>query len=234
MTDNPSALVFGGSGVLGQAIATALVETGHVVTGTSRSRGGEKGRLWVDPFDPGGAGLDALGGLAPLHAVVWAQGANRSDSVEVFDLAAFEQMLRANCTFVAATMAALLERELIVDGARLCVVSSIWEQLARQEKLSYAVSKAAVGGLVRSAAVDLAPRGILVNAVLPGVVDTPMAAQMLDAEQLARVAGANSFDRLVSVADVAALVCHLCSTANSGVTGQSVSVDLGFSVARRV
>ena len=227
--------MFGGYGAIGHAVAGGLVGHGFEVLRSSRStETPEPGHVHLDPFDDSQSGLRALDGLPSLGAVVWAQGANLADSVDVFDLASFEEVLRANCTFVAVTMAALLERGLLSDGARLCVVSSIWENVARQQKLSYTVSKAALGGLVRSAAVDLAPRRILVNAVLPGVVDTPMTTSMLTPAQVAGVAGATGFDRLVSVDDVAALVCHLCSPANTGVTGQSITVDLGFTVARRV
>lgn len=235
MAHQQNALVIGGFGAIGAAVTASLERHGFHVLRASRSAGtSDDERIRVDPFTPGGDGLRALDNLGPLDAVVWAQGANRADSLDAFDLESFEEMLRANCTFVAATLARLLARERLATGARLCVVSSIWQTSARQEKLSYTVSKAALGGLVRSAAVDLAPRGILINAVLPGVVETPMTRAMLTPEQLATVSSATGFDRLVSVEDVAALVCHLSSPANTGVTGQSIAVDLGFSVGRRV
>jgi NAD(P)-dependent dehydrogenase (short-subunit alcohol dehydrogenase family) len=111
------------------------------------------------------------------------------------------------------------------------VISSIWQQLARPDKFSYTVTKAAVGGLVRAAAMDLAPRGIRVNAVLPGVVDTPMTRSMLTDDQLRAVGDATGHGRLISAAEVADAVASLLSPA-SGVTGQSLLVDLGFSFGR--
>lgn len=170
--------------------------------------------------------------LPALHAVVWAQGVNTADSAEQFQLPRFEELLRANCAYVAVTLAALLERDLLAHGARLCVVSSIWQEMARQHKLSYTVSKAAVGGLVRSCAVDLAHRGILVNAVLPGALDTLMTRAALSPDQLEALAASTGFQRLTAVADVVSLVGYLCSEANTGVTGQSIAVDLGYSVGR--
>ena len=59
--------------------------------------------------------------------MVWAQGANLNDSLLDFDLDAHIEVLKANCVFVAATLAGLLEMNLIRDGARLCVISSIWQ-----------------------------------------------------------------------------------------------------------
>lgn len=235
MADQPNALVFGGLGSIGDAVATALAEHDQRVFRTSRVPVADNHDVFaIDPFESQGPGLGGLDDLPELQAVVWAQGVNAGDSVGRFDRSGFEDLLRANCTFVAVTLAAMLERNLLAHGARLCVVSSIWQTVARQHKLSYTVSKAAVGGLVRSCAVDLAGRGILVNAVLPGAVDTPMTRAALTPEQLANLAASTGFQRLTSVADVVSLVCYLCSEANTGVTGQSIAVDLGYSVGRLV
>jgi len=87
---------------------------------------------------------------------------------------------------------------------------------------------------VQSAATDLAERGILVNAVLPGALDTAMTRQNLTADQIGRIAGMTKFGRLAALDDVAALVGFLCSPANTSITGQFVAVDLGFQNARLV
>ena len=191
------------------------------------------GLVAVDPFDDA-VGLTALSRVGPFDAVVWAQGTNVNDSVLEFDLDAHLEVLKANCVFVAATLAGLLEMNLLRDGARLCVISSIWQTIARERKLSYTVSKAALAGLVHSAAADLASRGILVNAVLPSVTDTAMTRAMLSSEQIDRFASATGFERLTSLDDVANTVAFLCSERNTGVTGQSIAVDLGYSTVRRV
>ena len=78
-----------------------------------------------------------------------------------------------------------MEHDLIKSGGRVVILSSVWELLTRQDKFAYTVTKAAVGGLVRSMAVDLgAAKGILVNGILPGIVDTPMARGLLKPEQM--------------------------------------------------
>jgi 3-oxoacyl-[acyl-carrier protein] reductase len=223
------ALVVGASGALGGAIAAALAADGADVVGTSRAGG--DGLAALDPLAQP-ATLPGVAARGPFDAVVWAQGANVNDAADDLDLDAFRAMLEANVTFVAASMSGLLDAGAIRDGARLVVLSSIWEHLARAGKFSYTVSKAAVGGLVRAASVDLAPRGILVNAVAPSVIDTPMTRAMLPAESVERVAGQTGFGRLATPEDVAALVAHLCSERNTGVSGQSIAVDLGFSHAR--
>jgi 3-oxoacyl-[acyl-carrier protein] reductase len=199
------------------------------VLGTSRAGGPD-----LEALDPLGAPetLEAIAARGPFAAVVWAQGVNVNDAADTVDAAALRDVLDANVTFVAASLQHLLAAGAIADGARLVVISSIWQDLARAGKYSYTISKAAVGGLVRAASVDLAPRGILVNAVLPSVIDTPMTRAMLPAETVESVAGQTGFGRLATPLEVASTVALLASPANTGVTGQSVRVDLGFSHAR--
>lgn len=222
------ALVFGASGALGREVVAALRSAGHAVVGTSRQGGGAL--LAVRP--PGE--LSALDGLPELDAVVWAQGANVNDTARDVNEHDFARVMDANLGFVVLTLARLLQSERIADGARLVMVSSVWEQVARPGKFSYTISKGALGALVRAAAADLAPRGIMVNAVLPGVTDTPMTRAMLGEEQIATVEAMTGAGTLVSPAEVGALVVHLCSPAAAGVTGQSIPVDLGFTHVRPI
>lgn len=224
-----NALVFGGAGAIGAAACSKLADDRFTVLTSSRMPGSAD--LCIDPIaDP--STLMALDEIQPLDAVVWAQGANLNDSAQSVDVAGFGQVIDANVTFIVATLGHLVSGGLLAQNASLVIVSSIWESIARPGKFSYTVSKAAVGGLVRAAAADLAAAGHRVNAVLPGVTDTPMTRAMLDADQLAAVAGATGFDKLVSLDEVAATIAWLCSAQSSGISGQSLTVDLGFSNVR--
>lgn len=235
--ETKSALVVGGRGGIGAAIAARLGVDYDRVERTSRSPGdgvgpgGDDARvLTYDPLAPDfPAQPEMVEAVGPYHAVVWAQGTNVNDTPATLDPVAHREVLEANVLFVTLSLAHLVQRELLVPGARLCVLSSIWQEAARPGKFSYTVSKAAIAGVVRAAAADLAEQGILVNAVLPGVVDTPMTRGVLSDAQVAAVEGATGFGRLTTLADVAETVAWLCSPANSGVTGQSIAVDLGFS-----
>jgi NAD(P)-dependent dehydrogenase (short-subunit alcohol dehydrogenase family) len=223
-------LVFGGGGQIGAACAEALRKQGFDVTATGRTGDEDSG---ISAYDPA-ADKFALPGEGAFDAVVWAQGANLNDSILDFDVDRHRAIYDANVTFVLQSLHSLLVSDRLAAGARLCVVSSVWQTVARPNKLSYMVSKAALQGLVLSAATDLAERGILVNAVLPGAIDTAMTRQNLTPEQIGRIAGMTKFDRLAALGDVAALVAFLCSAANTSITGQFVAVDLGFQNARLV
>jgi len=222
-----TALVVGGFGVLGSAIAAKLEAAGARVLRASRSpHAGVTGAIMLDD--------DAFQGLPVLQAVVWAQGVNLNDRADTHESEDFSRMFEINVALVARQLRTLMAAKRLARDARLVVLSSIWEDVARPGKFSYTVSKAAVGGLVRAAAQDLAPQGILVNAVLPGVVDTPMTRAMLSPAQIERVESATGFGRMVTPEDVASLVGYLCSQHNTGVTGQSIVVDLGFSLGHLV
>ena len=74
----------------------------------------------------------------------------------------------------------------------------------------------------------------MINAVLPGALETPMTQRNLTAEQIDRLTHATGFGRLPMLTDVASLVCYLCSEQNTGITGQFIAADLGFSHVRIV
>jgi 3-oxoacyl-[acyl-carrier protein] reductase len=231
-------LVFGGRGAIGAAVCRRFADLSWRVTGTSRrcvqaAAGDPVSWLACDPLMQ----RPSLTPAAPesrYTAVCWAQGANSADSVFDVDTSKHLELYQTNCVFVLETLRILLNGNLLAPGARLVVVSSIWQRIARQDKLSYIMSKAAVGGLVRSAAVDLAKSGFLINAVLPSVLDTVMTRSNLDAAQIDDVASATGFGRLNTLEDVVGAIQFLCSKQNTGITGQSLVVDLGFSHARIV
>ena len=233
----PRLLLFGATGAIGRTIAERAGATGWTVVGATRGQvpadpvAGEW--LRYDPLDDVAA--PALAGQQPFDAVCWAQGANMNDGPRTFDAARHLDLYRANCLSVLVALAALLAHDLLrAGGARLVVVSSIWQERARQNKLSYTVTKAAIGGLVRSASIDLGIEGHLINAVLPGVLDTPMTAANLTPAQLDVVRGKTTLGRLPDLATLADTVLFLCSAANRSITGQSLAVDLGMSVASLV
>ncbi len=180
-------------------------------------------------FDP-----HQLRGEQPYTSACWAQGANCNDSIYNVDLEQHMALYQANVAYILVTLKALLDHTLLAPSARLCVISSIWQNLARQSKLSYCISKAALQGLVLSASADLAGAGILINAVLPGALETPMTRKNLTGEQIDGLSSATGFGRLPALTDVASLVLYLCSAQNTGITGQFIAADLGFSHVRIV
>ena len=229
-------LVFGARGAIGNAIVTAAIDCGWEVVATTRERKTvSNGARWIElnpfakDFTP-----ELLVENGPYSGVCWAQGANTNDSIFNVDLKRNLDLYEANCLYILVTLRTLLDHHLLHAPARLCVISSIWQNLARQNKLSYCMTKSALQGLVLSAAADLAADGHLINAVLPGALDSPMTRQNLDATQISTLTSATRFGRLPSLQDVSSLVLFLCSPENTGITGQFIAADLGFSNVRFV
>ena len=222
----------GASGAIGGAVVSRAHESSWDVTECDRSpRPGSSSIR----YDLARGGFEGLTASAPFDAVCWAQGANLADSPSNFDVARHQELYNANVLTIAHGLSQLVTTgALAASGARLCVVSSIWQKIARPDRLSYSITKAAVGALVRAASADLAPAGHLINAVLPGVIDTPMARRVLSAAQIEQVGDMTGTGRLADMGSVVAVILFLLSPENASVTGQSLPVDLGFTTQRRL
>lgn len=231
-------LVFGASGAIGGAIVDRFLKAGDRVVAVSR-RGKPEGYpssslvKWITwDVTVNGASIPLSEFANKIDAIVWAQGANCTDSIRNFDLQKHEDLYRANVTYILLSLKALLDVELLAPAARLCVISSIWQNIARQTKLSYCITKSALQGLVNSLAIDLGKEGYLINAVLPGALDTPMTRANLSPAQIERLEELTPMRSLPALEDVSGLVQYLCSKENRGITGQFIAADKGFSYAR--
>ena len=231
-------LLIGATGAIGAKVLDHALARGWAVIGTSRQTQDEAPRngLRRTAFDPlTDNPASAFTGEAPFDAVCWAHGANLADSIGQFDAARHLELYQANCLSILTSASRLLDAGLLrPDGARLTMVSSIWQERARQNKLSYTVTKAAVGGIVRSMAVDLGPAGHLVNGVLPGALQTPMTEANLTPDQIALFRDKAPTGTLPDLDTLADMILFLCSTENRAVTGQSITVDCGMSNAALV
>lgn len=124
------------------------------------------------------------------------------------------------------------------EGGRIVNLSSISGRSGRSDQAHYAAAKCAVISLTQSAALAFASQGITVNAICPGVVDTPMttgiheiragALGITPEESLARMIAKIPLGRLEKTEDVAGAVSFLCSPDGSYITGQSLNVDGGM------
>lgn len=222
-----NALVFGGGGALGSAICSALAADGFTVFKAGERAGDPEGRhlqlSYSAQLSP-----ELFGALPPMDAVVWAQGLNCSDTITTLAITDLERLLQGNVLFVAASLTGLLNAGIVASGSRLVVVSSIWQLESRPGKFSYTVSKAALQGLIKSCCLDLGPQGILINAVLPGVVDTPMTRTHLSDAQISAIEAQTALKRLAEPRDIAAAVSFLVNPSNRVITGQFLTVDGGF------
>jgi NAD(P)-dependent dehydrogenase (short-subunit alcohol dehydrogenase family) len=218
VTKNKNYLVFGSSGAIGLSCAEQLQEFGNVICG---SRDESK-------FD------SELEQVSSISGVIWAQGVNSSDSIEEFNPVDFNKVIDANVTFILRTTRKLLESKKLMQDAQLVIVSSMWSQLGRPNKLAYSISKTALLGVIRSLAIDLGANGIQVNAIAPGPIDTPMTRENLSSQELDRLISETPLKRLVTIDEVVNTLCAFVTGQMSGVSGQEIVIDGGWSVSKLV
>jgi hypothetical protein len=223
----PNLLIFGSTGTLGGAILDKYRAEKWDITCAVRKV--------VNDCDIQLPLTSGVLGSRKFDAVVFAQGANVNGSAMQTGTKELNELFEANVTVIAESVSTLMGANAINEGGRVVILSSLWEQFTRQEKFAYSVTKAAVGGLVRSLAVDLGrQKKILVNGILPGIVNSPMVARTLSPEQIANVVSQTPIGELATPIDVANSVYMFGSSLNTGISGQSIFVDRGFSVARTI
>jgi NAD(P)-dependent dehydrogenase (short-subunit alcohol dehydrogenase family) len=223
----PSLLIFGSTGTLGGAILDKYRAEKWDVTCAVRKV--------VNDCDIQLPLTSAILASKKFDAVVFAQGANVNGSAMQTGTKELNELFEANVTVIAESVSTLMGANAINESGRVVILSSLWEQFTRQEKFAYSVTKAAVGGLVRSLAVDLGrQKKILVNGILPGIINSPMVARTLSPEQIANVVSQTPVGDLATPVDVANSVYMFGSALNTGISGQSIFVDRGFSVARTI
>lgn len=225
------AIIFGASGALGKAIANRFETSQIPVVRVTRSplNGADSG--WVSTASE--SWTESLGSEL-CDRVVFAQGMNAAGGIDTVSAEDLLDVFEANVSTTVRWMRDSIEGGVLNRGCRVCIVGSVWANVARPDKLSYVVTKSAVTGLVRSLSIDLADEGIVVNAVLPGVVDTPMTRQFLSRDSIHKLETETPGGGLVTALEIAEICAWLTSSSSMGITGQSIVVDKGWSMARYV
>ena len=149
------------------------------------------------------------------------------DSIDAPDEAAFQAIVDVNLTGSWRCAAAAVP--LMVRGGRIVCVASVLGLKAVPDQIAYTAAKHGVIGLVKSLALALAPRGITVNAVCPGWVDTEMARSRFTELGITREQAAQGVPtgQVVQPGEVAALILSLTDPALGNLTGQALALDGG-------
>lgn len=149
-------------------------------------------------------------------------------SIEEMELAEWHDSVRVNLTSQLLCLQAVVPHMLRQDWGRIVNIGSIVAQRGSGSgDVYYVVSKAGVHGLTLAVFRRLAPSGITVNTVSPGVIDTPMTRRVLSSEEIQVRASGIPIGRIGTSEEVAEVVSFLASDRASFVTGQLVAVNGG-------
>jgi 3-oxoacyl-[acyl-carrier protein] reductase len=237
------ALVTGASRGIGQAVALALGRAGATVVGTSTSEGGAQGvgaALSAAGIAGRGALLD-VGDAEGIDALVAAveqefgavsilvnnAGITRDNLLLRMKDAEWDAVLDTDLKSVFRLCRAVLRGMMKARAGRIISITSVVGASGNPGQANYAAAKAGVAGLTRALAREIGSRGITVNCVAPGFIDTDMTRSLPDAQRSALL-GQIPLGRLGTAEDVAAAVAFLASPAAAYVTGTTLHVNGGM------
>ena len=120
--------------------------------------------------------------------------------------------------------------KIMSEGGRIINVSSIAAFVGFAGLVHYCASKGGINGLIRALALEVAPKKITVNAVAPGVIDTPGASQVSSAESIKQTIAMIPLARMGRPEDIAEAVVFLASAKAGYITGQTIIVDGGWTL----
>ena len=243
MLEQDVALITGASRGIGRAIARALAGAGARVIGTATTAEGAAGigaDLASHGYNGRGAVLDVaseasiealLADLAAAEGLPTILVNNAAITRDMLLLRMksedWERVLTTNLTAVFRLSKACLKRMMKERRGRIISITSVVGLTGNAGQTNYAAAKAGILGFTKSLAKEVASRGITVNAVAPGFIDTDMT-RALSEEQRAALANQIPLERLGTPEDVAAAVLFLASPQAAYITGETLHVNGGL------
>lgn len=235
------ALVTGGSGALGQAICEALAKAGHEVWvhanrhlaqaeavaqriveagGTAHATAFD-----VTDADATGAALAQLFADAPVQILVNNAGIHDDAPMAGMTHAQWRRVIDVSLNGFFNVTQPLLLPMIRTRWGRIVNVASVAGVTGNRGQVNYAAAKAGLIGATKSLSLELASRGITVNDVAPGIVESPMTEHAFPAERIRQLVPAQRAGR---PDEVAGMIAYLVSDAAAYVTGQVLSINGGL------
>ena len=243
MLTDQIALVTGASRGIGQAIALALGAQGAVVVGTATSQAGADAiaaKLAENDIKGGGLALDVADSESVAACIkqvseqfgapdilVNNAGITRDTLLMAMKDEQWDEIVNTNLSSVYRMCKAVIRPMMKKRAGRIINISSVVGATGNPGQTNYAAAKAGMVGFAKSLAREIGSRGITVNTVAPGFIDTDMTRELPE-EQREKLAAQIPLGRLGSGEEVAAAVVFLASSAAGYITGETIHVNGGM------
>ncbi len=241
MLEAKRALVTGGSGALGSAICEKLASNDFEVFIHANRAMGNAVALQTKIIEAGGkavvlsfdvtdaeatrAVLEPIAEEKAFQVVVNSAGIHDDAVFAGMSLAQWSRVIDVSLNGFFNVTQPLMLPMLRTRHGRIINVSSVAAVAGNRGQVNYAAAKAALHGATKSLAQEVASRGVTVNVVAPGIIESPMIGNLFDAETVARMV---PMKRLGTAQEVAALVAFLASPDAGYITGQIISINGGM------
>jgi 3-oxoacyl-[acyl-carrier protein] reductase len=232
------ALVTGGSGAIGAEISRCLARAGmrvivhahgnaaraEALCAEIRGAGGQAACAVFDVRDAAACAqaLETLLTDGPFQVLVHNAGITADAPMAGMSNEQWSSVIDVSLNGFFHVAKPLLLPMLRTRWGRIVAISSVAGIMGNRGQANYAAAKAGLHGAVKSLAIESASRGVTVNAVAPGIIDSPMTRDVFSAEDIARLV---PMKRAGTPQEVAAVVGFLCSDAAAYVSGQVIAVD---------
>lgn len=239
------ALITGASKGLGQAMALALSGAGASIALVSRDEvklenvrreieaAGGKARVFTaDVRDEAAVArleTDVRSSLGKVQILINNAGINIRKNIVDFSLAEWRDVMDTNLTSAFLMCRAFVPHMKGTGYGRILQMTSIMSHVSLPQRSAYSASKAALLGMTRALALELAPEGITANGISPGPFGTEMNAPLMqNAEANAQFLASIPIGAWGKPQDIGTLACYLCSEAAAFITGTDILIDGGW------
>jgi len=215
--------LLGGSGDIGKAIKEKYEENGwHITTPSHKELDLEKDELISNYFEK--EDVNCI-----YDVVIFSAGWNQPQNYQEINMDTINRSMQINSISLLKVLKYITPAMINRNQGSIIAISSLYSILSRKGRLSYAMSKHSLNGLVKTLAIELAVNNIKVNSISPGFIDTKMTSKNNSPDKINEIISMIPMNRLGTPQEIANLAYFLGIEDSNYLTGQNIIIDGGFS-----